>query len=309
MITQAELAFFEFIYERQLIWHKRYILGSSGPWTTDPAMSQFRFCNVYRELDKGSRVLYNQILSNSTMSLEDKLFNTVAYRLFNSTTAFTTTHFKEPLDHQTYHWEYWEPIFDAQNKAGQVLFHKAYIVNGYYPEEEYRRSDKHVQVLLTLQALALHLIHNRFCKELIDQPTAKDQWAYLQQIPMVGPFLAYEVFSDLGYTNQFRFNDNDYVYIGPGAKPALELLYDKLSQKEAEAKCIHLYEIQEEAWSALYLKNRKKWSDIAYRNSIIPTPLLSLGNTEQALCEYRKWLNISKSLENKDFKCSKRKFK
>ena len=41
---------FAFIRERHQIYRRREV-GKSKPWTTDPILAEWRFCNVYRELD------------------------------------------------------------------------------------------------------------------------------------------------------------------------------------------------------------------------------------------------------------------
>ena len=41
---------FAFVRERHQIYLRRKA-GQTKPWTTDPILQQYRFCNVYRELD------------------------------------------------------------------------------------------------------------------------------------------------------------------------------------------------------------------------------------------------------------------
>ena len=41
-----------FVLERHQIYHRRFELGAKKPWTHDPILQAFRFCNVYRELDR-----------------------------------------------------------------------------------------------------------------------------------------------------------------------------------------------------------------------------------------------------------------
>jgi len=43
--------FINFIIARHEIWVRRYVEDSSKPWTDDPILQAYRFCNVYRELD------------------------------------------------------------------------------------------------------------------------------------------------------------------------------------------------------------------------------------------------------------------
>ena len=48
-----------FIVERERIRRKKEEEKLPPPWTSDPVLSQFRFCNVHRENDKVSRWLFN----------------------------------------------------------------------------------------------------------------------------------------------------------------------------------------------------------------------------------------------------------
>jgi hypothetical protein len=46
--------FVAFVVERYRIWERRQA-GHRGPWTSDPILAAYRFCNVYRELDRTTR--------------------------------------------------------------------------------------------------------------------------------------------------------------------------------------------------------------------------------------------------------------
>jgi hypothetical protein len=41
---------FAFMKERHAIWERK-VAGQPKPWTQDPILQSYRFCNVYRELD------------------------------------------------------------------------------------------------------------------------------------------------------------------------------------------------------------------------------------------------------------------
>ena len=47
-------AFFETMYERQMIWKRRFIDKIQAPWTDDPIFQENKFPNLYRELDRSS---------------------------------------------------------------------------------------------------------------------------------------------------------------------------------------------------------------------------------------------------------------
>lgn len=56
-----EKEFFYFIYGRQLIWHKRFILNENFPWSSDKILQKYKILNVYRELDKGTGYIINKL--------------------------------------------------------------------------------------------------------------------------------------------------------------------------------------------------------------------------------------------------------
>ncbi len=76
--------FHRFFYERQAIWHRRHALGLPAPWTDDPHLRRFRFCNVIRDLDEGTRVLLDDVLTREDLTVAEKVHGTVFYRLVNN---------------------------------------------------------------------------------------------------------------------------------------------------------------------------------------------------------------------------------
>lgn len=51
----------KFIKERMIIWEKK-INGSQPPYTNDPILANYRFCNIYRELDKQTIALHTKLV-------------------------------------------------------------------------------------------------------------------------------------------------------------------------------------------------------------------------------------------------------
>ncbi|PIN93379.1 hypothetical protein COU54_03200 [Candidatus Pacearchaeota archaeon CG10_big_fil_rev_8_21_14_0_10_31_24] len=56
-----ELDFFKFIYKRQLIWYKRFVLHQKPPWIFDTILQKYKIINMYRELDKCTIYLIKQL--------------------------------------------------------------------------------------------------------------------------------------------------------------------------------------------------------------------------------------------------------
>ena len=47
--------FFETMYERMMIWKRRFIEQKPQPWTENAILRDSKFTNVYRELDRNSQ--------------------------------------------------------------------------------------------------------------------------------------------------------------------------------------------------------------------------------------------------------------
>jgi hypothetical protein len=302
------MPFYEFIYDRHLIWHKRNIQRLPAPWTDDTILGKYKFCNVYRELDRGSQYIIRKVLSKTELSSEVKLFNTYVFRIFNLDQLFDGLLFEDILDPKTFDFKKEEARLDAHKAAGKVMYNDAYTITQTVWNKEYGKKGKHIQVLLAMQWLSEHV------SEVLDQirsrATPEGVIETLREIPMVGPFLAGQIMLDLGYCGITRFTNNDWIIVGPGAEAGLEILfnrYEKIPGKELVALVEKLYSVQWHWFEELRLQKGKEWLKIALNNHTYPNlPRMDIQNS---LCEFRKYHNINRSLKEDDFRCKHRIYK
>lgn len=80
---EALTDFWHFINERHKIFLKKTV-GKPKPWTDDPILRDWKFCNVFRKYDTQSeRLIRNIILPHWNDDLSLMLFNIYAFRAFN----------------------------------------------------------------------------------------------------------------------------------------------------------------------------------------------------------------------------------
>lgn len=285
-LSPLEQQLFQFIYQRQLIWYKRFILKQAPPWTEDPILQKYKIINVYRELDRCTIYLLN-VLKN----IHDRkalLLNIIFYRFFNQDQLYenlTIIPFSK-LDPQRT-----EKIItglETRKKQGYPIFNNAYLISSGKQGQK-----KHVSILHNLQTLDLTKIINH-----IDvAQTPQQAFSILCTIPMVGPFLAGEIWTDLTYFPFLHqgWTDNDFVEIGPGAQWGLEIIYGKNKKAELNEKINHLYHIQTAILPTIHttLHQPLPWQEITYKKAFSNIPFLSRTNIEGCLCEFRKYWNIS----------------
>lgn len=266
-----EKEFFDFIVQRQLIWHKRFILKEGPPWTSDRVLRDYKILNVYRELDKGTKYIIEGL--QEVKDRKALLLNIVFYRFFNRHGLYEKLGLK-PFD--KFDAKAKDLVLERLEKLRQTepLFSDAYLIAGR------KNEPKHESVLNSL--LYLNGQVNQIIDSIDRSRIPEESFEAIKQIPLVGSFLAYEIWTDLTYFKFFKqgWTDDDFVNIGPGAVWGLEIIYGKLRAKEMLEKIKHLRDVQEK-----YLTGN--WKKISYK------PNLSLRNIEHSLCEFRKFWNLS----------------
>lgn len=288
-MMNMEKAFFEFVYDRQQVWHNRNMLKLPAPWSKDEILQKFRFCNVYRELDGGTLAITRYLRQNFTP--EEKLFNIIAYRFFNRRDTIENL-FGGFLNPDTFDVKALEKRLDAQKQEGK-LFSNAYLITAYAYKPDYRPHDKHVQVLFMLNDIRAKLRH------IIDRlQSALPQEGIdiiVQEVPMAGPFLAGQILLDATYAgNIISYSSNDFLIVGPGAHWGLNIIYNKnLTAREADVKCRHLHALQKEGFAELKKTTGKDWDKIRWQNpDYCGGEFLSLHDVQNSLCEFRKYRRL-----------------
>ena len=292
--------FFEFAYNRQLIYHKKEVVGLPPPWTEDPILQKYKFCNVYRELDKGTRYLMDRVIRPTGLSDETRFFNIVAYRFFNRPGTFEKL-FPDLLDPHHFVFTEQEQGLDKKKKEGRPLFNDAYIVSPAPFDKHYRPGDKHIQILKMLAWLSEQLTQTPFLEWIQQAKTPEESYEALK-MPLTGNFLRFEIWMDLSYAQIIPFTENEFVVSGPGSAWGLRLLNEKSACRPQEAK-IHprhdvaafktLRDDQPLYWKQLLERTGKDWFAIAYEAAHSNAPFLSLANIEGALCEWRKYTRLN----------------
>ena len=285
-----EFEFFDFIYNRQLIWYKRFVLKEKQPWTQDSVLQKYKIINVYRELDKGTIYIINKL--QGVKDRKTLLLNIVFYRFFNKFNLyeilgiFPFKNFDKELADKL------RKKFKRLKSKGKPIFNDAYLIAGK------KREEKYISVLNSLSWLWKNI--DTLILRIDKAKTPEESFDIIKETPLVGSFLAYEIWTDLTYFNFFRkdWNDNDFLNIGPGAKWGLEIIYGKLGNKELHEKLTHLHTIQGKFLSK---KKNPSWKEVSYKKAFVKGPFLSLGNVENALCEFRKYYNLSKGKGKKRY--------
>lgn len=255
--------FFEYARERYLIFLKKEA-GQQKPWTKDPVLQKYSFCNVFREDDKTTKWFRENYRQFPTATA----FGCVAFRFFNRISTGEIL-VKENLLND------WSTARVRKAlKDVHPLISGAYIIRG---PNGYNKLEAIIRVLnpiwkdqqkgkFDLRGMTLEAAHKRLC-----------------EYDFLGPFMAYEGISDIRYTSILNQATDimTWASAGPGAARGLARMLGKPlntfnhgREKDRAEMVVLMREILAASQDFKYWP--KEW------------PSWEMRTSEHSLCEYDK---------------------
>lgn len=201
-----------FIYAReryQILLARR--AGKPHPWTDDPILQQYRFCNVFREDDTTTEWIRDNIRNKMT---KDPLVITamVVCRFFN---RISTLKALAPM--------ILVKGWDERMARGIVQELEPPIVTSAYMLKTPAGKTKFegiAEILAPIRRDNKKLADKINCR---NKTTLKRAWELLREYPYMGNFMAYEVVTDLAYTRLLGTPPDQFTWAsaGPGAARGL----------------------------------------------------------------------------------------
>jgi len=83
----------------------RCVAGEPGPWTEDPILREFKFCNVFRAADRVSQYMIRDVCYHGEPCTdEDRLFHITAFRTFSKTATWVRNRYLRSWRAMTTRW-------------------------------------------------------------------------------------------------------------------------------------------------------------------------------------------------------------
>jgi len=266
--------FWHYIYERHSIYKKKELAKLDYPWTDDLILSKYKFTNVFRDLDVGTKYVINKIIPKSKKA-RDIIFNIIIYRLYNKIETFDFVKFSKV---DSFDIKFFESKLRELKSKGVAIFTNAFLVSGYSSIKGKDKIEKTCNII--------DLIHNDIKSVtalILENKNSKYTFKKLKSLNGIGNFLAYQIAVDIGYWNNELFNESKFVVAGPGCKKGIDLLFKDKGDLDYE-KCIqYLCDTQIYGFKNMNININELFNDRKDK-------FLNLMAMENCLCEISKYL-------------------
>jgi hypothetical protein len=200
--------------ERQRIFRAR-LRSMPEPLTDDAVLQAFKFTNAYRASDRTSQYLIGHVIYDRSRTWRDTFIRVLLFKLFNRIETWETL--RGAMG------EISEPSFDldaigstltAAMRRGDRIYSAAYIMPSPHTFGAKRKHENHLRLLASM-------IRDGADTKIADARSMRDAYEILVAYPSIGPFLGYQLITDLSYAPHLPFQEDEFVVAGPGAVDGL----------------------------------------------------------------------------------------
>ena len=256
---------FAFIKERHAVYTRR-AAGLSKPWTNDPILLNYRFCNVYRELDTQT-IWFAKNWRKPAATDPDLWFASLVFRFINWSETAVELGYPVPWD--PYHFK---TVLQSRMNVGKKVYSGAYMISTHGVKEE----------KATYLASSLSKIWTR--RDLVRYrrgQSLENFHAVLSELFDVGSFIAGQVIADAKYAGAMKNAPDWWTFAasGPGSRRGLNrVLENPVDRPWKEA-----------AWRSTLAELQ---AEIDPRIEAAYMPLLHAQDLQNCLCEFDKYERV-----------------
>lgn len=277
MNETMEKEFWKFVAARQELWYYSKVVNHP-PSDGDEILRKYRFCNVYRFLDRGTLYPIEKFIHPEiNLSNADLVFRTVLYRILNNPDSW------ECIGQGLHSFDIRRFEYDmlVLIESGRAL----YDGRSYVPFSRVITAIKglEIQDRLVLMARRLIAVINELTRKLTGEEDCKTAFDFIRHLSSdvrIGGFCAFQILLDLTYQ---RNNDRPlspidtsrWAHCGPGSKSGAKLLgvNDPL-------KAMRMLHESQPHWLPFLIGNFNEQIE------------LSFPDIEHSLCEFFKYQRI-----------------
>ncbi|MBO3736709.1 nucleotide kinase domain-containing protein [Actinoplanes flavus] len=216
--------YWAFASRRQAAFERR-VAGLPAPWTDDPILQTFKFCNVYRAADRVSQYMIRDVCyHDEPCTPEDRLFQIVAFRTFSKIDTWRDVHAtlgRYPTLDDLGDGSFTRALDEARRRNGG-LYTGAFILCA---TDAYGQGLKHLNHVELFRHMFLT---DDLGAKLLAATSLREVYDQLHGYPLMGDFMSYQISIDLNYSGLINFSENEFTQAGPGALRGIKKCFTDL---------------------------------------------------------------------------------
>ena len=237
-----------FANERQNIFIKK-LNGDTPPWTNDPILKTYKFCNSYRVNDRVSQYLLKNVIYNGkTYKDEDILFRIILFKIFNkeSTWELLLKEFKD-ITLSTFDMKEYSNVLTNAINNNIKIYNDAYISCATKSFGYDRKHDNHLALLNKM------FIIDKVQDKILKCTNMEQAFKIIKSYPLIGNFMAYQLITDINYSNIVDWKEDEFTVAGPGSLRGIKKCFIDKGNLSNEDIIRYMYNHQEEEFKRLNL--------------------------------------------------------
>ena len=237
-----------FANERQNIFIKK-LNGDTPPWTNDPILKTYKFCNSYRVNDRVSQYLLKNVIYNGkTYKDEDMLFRIILFKIFNkeSTWELLIKNFND-ITLSTFDMKEYSKVLTNAINNNIKIYNDAYISCATKAFGYDRKHDNHLALLNKM------FIIDKVQDKILKCTNMEQAFKIIKSYPLIGNFMAYQLITDINYSNIVDWKEDEFTVAGPGSLRGIKKCFIDKGNLSNEDIIRYMYNHQEEEFKRLNL--------------------------------------------------------
>lgn len=220
--TIAFDTYWRFAKLRQDIFFSRFE-GKPAPWTTDPILNAHKFTNAYRASDRVSQYLIREVIYAGPQGINDVFFRVLLFKLFNKIETWELLQRElGEISWSSYRYADYDRVLSNAMAAKKTVYSAAYIMaSGHLIFGVNRKHQGHLKLLELMleESLPERIATCRSMRQAFD---------LLISYPLIGDFLAYQLVTDINYSELTDFSETEFTMPGPGARDGIRKCFSSL---------------------------------------------------------------------------------
>ena len=228
------------------------------PWTSDPILNTYKFCNAYRVSDRVSQYLIKNVIydENRSQKEEEVLFRILLFKIFNKieTWEYLESKIGDYITLSNFDLDVYSHILQEAMDLGYVIYTSAYMSCA---SKEFGYDKKHQNHLALIDKM---VFKDRVINLILKAKSLEEIFHIIEGYPLLGKFMAYQLATDINYSEVINFDENSFTIAGPGAERGINKCFLDTSGKSYADVIYWMTENQENEFQRLGLNFQSLWS-------------------------------------------------